>query len=267
MLKTMTAHRLPPQTKMLLRAVTAGLAILVVATGVRVGLVVSGAKSKQAPSSTSPTTHVANVALDALGAIPLSSPPVVPKSDAETNPPPPPPPPPLDISGLDLKGVFVNMFDKRKSIAIIGLKGRNDLILKRGDVARNGVMVDEIYPDHVVFRGFSGDTKSLVLTDFIKEAVIVGGHAPLAESLANFAEEDMELQTFDPTSPGPGMAGDVDGDGGMDLGVVKYMPIPQMPTAGKGGSQMAAPTVAGSEAARAVSREMNAAGRPAVEGQ
>ncbi len=266
MLKTMTMHKLPPQTKMLLRAVTAGLAILVVATGVRVGLVVSGAKSKQAPSSASTTTHVANVALDALGAIPLSSPPMVPKSDAETNPPPPPPPPPLDISGLDLKGVFVNMFDKRKSIAIIGLKGRNDLILKRGDVARNGVMVDEIYPDHVVFRGFAGDTKSLVLTDFIKEAVIVGGHAPLAESLADF-EDDMGPQTLDPTSPGPGVAGDVDGDGGMDLGVIKYMPIPKMPTADKGGSQMAAPTVAGSEAARAVSREMNAASHIAVEGQ
>ena len=66
MLKTMTIHRLPPQTKTLLRAVTAGLAILVVVTGARVWLVVSGLKRGQVQSSAAPVKPGTNVALDAL---------------------------------------------------------------------------------------------------------------------------------------------------------------------------------------------------------
>lgn len=269
MLKIMSMRRLPPLAKALVYAMTAGLAILVAVTGTRVGLIVSKAKRGQIPSSASPAKAVTNTPLDALGAILLSAPSLAQqateKRGAEVGKSAPPP---LDISGLDLKGVFVNMFNRGKSIAIIGSKGKKDIILKCGDVtnATDGVMLEEIYPDHVVFRGLAGDRRSISLTNFIKEAVIFGRQAVMTESLADI-EDPMGAPIYDPTSPGPGMAGDVSGNGGMETGPVKFMPIPKMPTVQKDGSRMAAPVGHGSETAISVSNEMNAAGQMGAEGQ
>lgn len=272
MIETMDMRRLPPRTKTLLRAMTAGFAILAVAMGAQMWLMVGKTKRAQAPLSAGLAAPVADRTLDALGAIPLSAPSTAQKAvngrdgvggGANLSPPP------LDTSGLDLKGVFVNMFDKRKSIAIIGSKGKRDLILKRGDSAKEGVMVDDIFPDHVVFRGVVGDTQSLALSNFVRDAVILGGNSPMApmtESLSDI-ENPMGTPIFDPMSPGPGMAGDVMGDGGANPGPMKYMPTPQMPMTANGGSQMAAPMPGGSEAAKAVSEEMNAAGRMTGEGK
>lgn len=254
----MAMHRLPPRTKTLLRVITAGLAILALFTAAQMGLMVSKVKRGQLSSSASPAGNVAKTALPTLGAIPFSAPPVIQKT--ENTDAAPPPPPPLDTSGLDLKGVFVNMFDKNKSIAIVGAKGARDLILKLGDSAKNGVALDEIFPDRVVFRGVAGDKRSLVLTNFVKGAVILGDFEPLTESLAD-SEDPMGQPVFDPTSPGPGMAGDVMGNGGVETGPIKYMPIPQMQTTQSGEFVTAAPMVAGSATAAAISEEMNAAGR------
>lgn len=228
---------------------------------------VSKAKRAQAPSPTGLTEPAANRTLDALGAIPLSAPSPAQKAvDGREGEGANPSPHSLDTSGLDLKGVFVNMFDKRKSIAIIGSKGKRDLILKRGDSAKEGVMVDDIFSDHVVFRVINGETRSLALSNFIKDTVIIEGNAPITESLSDL-ENPMGFPVFDPTSPGPGMPGDVAGDGGRDPGPIKFMPTPQMPVTGNGGSQMAAPMAGGSEAAKSVSGEMNAAGRMPGGGQ
>lgn len=173
----------------------------------------------------------------------------------------------MDVSGLDLKGVFVNMFDKDKSIVIVSAKGSRDLILKRGDSAKIGVMVNEIFPDHVVFRGLAGDKTSLTLATFVKDAMIFGGHeGGMTESLAD-SEDPMGPPLFDPTSPGPGMAGDVMGNGGIETGPVRYMPTPKMPEFQPGEEPMAAPMVPGSAAAMAISNEMNAAGRISQRGQ
>lgn len=247
-----------------MRAMTAGLAIIAMAMGAQMWMMVGKAKRAQAPSPTGLAEPSANRTLDTLGAIPLSAPSSAQKTvEGREGGGGSPSPFPLDTSGLDLKGVFVNMFDKRKSIAIIGSKGQRDLILKRGDSARQGVMVDEIFADHVVFRGIAGDTLSLALANFIKDAVIFEGRAPMTESLADI-ENPMGSTAFDPMAPPPGMAGDVIGDGGKDSGPIKFMPTPQMPVEG---SHMAAPTVGGSEAARSVSGEMNAAGRMPMEGR
>ena len=241
-----------------MRAITAGLAILAVAMGAQMLLMVGKMKRAQAPLSAGLAEPVADRTLDALGAIPFSAPSPAQKAvDGEEDGGANPSPPSLDISGLDLKGVFVNMFDKRKSITIIGSKGNRDLILKRGDSAKEGVMVDDIFPDHVVFRGVAGDTQSLALSNFVKDAVIFGGNSPMApmmESLTD-TENPMDAPIFDDAPPNTGMDGD--GMGTADPGPVKYMPTPQMPMTANGGSQMGQ----GSETAKAVTETMSAAGR------
>lgn len=259
----MAMRRLPPQTKTLLRVITAGMALLALFTAAQMGLMVSKVKRGQVSSSASPAGNMAKTPLPTLGAIPFSAPPVIQKTE---NKEAAPPPPPLDTSGLDLKGVFVNMFDKKKSIAIVGAKGSRDLILKLGDSAKNGVALDEIFADHVVFRGVAGDKRSLLLANFVKGAVILGEFEALTESLAD-SEDPMGQPVFDPTAPGPGMAGDVMGNGGIETGPVKYMPIPQMQTTQSGEFTMAAPMVTGSATATAISEQMNATGRTPGGGQ
>jgi len=264
----MGMRRLPPRTKTLLQAITAGLAILAVAMGAQMWVMVGKTKRAQAPLSAGLAEPVADRTLDALGAIPFSAPSPAQKAvngggRANLSSPA------LDTSGLDLKGVFVNMFDKRKSIAIIGSKGKRDLILKRGDPAKEGVMVDDIFPDHVVFRGVAGDTRSLALSNFVRDAVIFGGNSPMEPTMESLSdiENPMGTPVFDPASPDPGMAGDVMGDAGADPGPMEHMPTPQMPMTGNDGSQMAAPMVGGSDAAKALSEEMNAAGHMPGEGK
>lgn len=265
MTETIAVRRLPPKTKTLLRVITAGLALLALFTAARMVLMLSKVRRGEVSAPAVPAKGAAKTALDSLGAIPFSAPPSSQKTEdqkaGET-----PPPPPLDTSGLDLKGVFVNMFDKRKSVAIVGAKGMRDLILKTGDSAKNGVALDEIFADHVVFRGVAGDRKSLALANFVKGAVILGEFEALTESLAD-SEDPMGQPVFDPTSPGPGMAGDVMGNGGIETGPVKYMPIPQMQTTQSGEFTTAAPMVTGSATAVAISEQMNAPGRTPAGGQ
>jgi hypothetical protein len=268
MIETMGMQGLPPRTKTFLRLMTAGFAVLVLAMGANMWLMVGKAKRSQAPLSAVVPGPAVDRTLDALGAIPFSAPssshrPVNGPDGVEGGRKPPPP---LDTTGLELKGVFVNIFDKRKSIAIIGSKGNRDIIMKDGDSAKEGVMLEEIFPDHVVFRGIAGDTQSMALANFVKNTVIFGGNTPMTESLSDI-ENPMGVPMFDPLVPDPSMAGDVTGDGGADPGPVRYMPTPQMPTAANGGAPMAAPMVGGSETARTISGEMNAVGRTPREGQ
>lgn len=263
---TMTAHRLPPRMKIALRLTTAGLALLVVAAVARMAPLVMKPKAGPETVLAEKPKPLGKTGAGLMGSLPLSASPPAPAGSSGSGVTAPPPPPPLDITGLNLKGVFVNIFDKRRSLVIISQKGGKDLILKRGDMARQGVMVDEVSPDHVVFKGINGDTKSIHLSDFVKDTVIMGaGMQGMPTSIADM-EDPMGAPLYDPTSPGPGMPGDIAGDGGMDSGPVKYMPIPTMPGAQHGGGA-AALAVPGSGAERDISRQMNAAQKLAEQGR
>lgn len=255
-------RRLPPRTRLILRVTTAALAVLALLTGYRFAVMLTGGLNKENQPQPGHVKPFPVGALDSIWAIPLSAPPVSPAKPLSAQASGAKAPPSFNTAGLELKGVFVNIFDKRKSIAIISDKGKDDLILKRGDIAREGTMVDEILVDRVVLRGIMGETATLALTDFVKEAIIVGADTP-SMSLAE-AEDPMGPPIYDPTSPGPGMPGDVADELGKPRAPVMYMPIPPMPGRMKEGTPGVSPMTM-DPAAAAISEQMNAVGRPGPE--
>jgi len=159
------------------------------------------------------------------------------------------------LSKYVLKGVFVNVKNRERSMAIVERGEEEMLVVRKGDSIIQGAVVQDIYPDRLSVA-LVGDKPGSISRYLNLPPVTEGEFTAVQEASLADNENIMGTSIYDPSLLKAGSPEDIFGANYEQLPVIA-MPIPAMPVA---------PAAQGPGASR-VAREMAAAAQRAKKGE